>query len=124
MANLFTIDTSFKITKRLEDEIERVIDEGISLVPYKSGRMADSIYWEFDEYSVDFMIDESLCDYWSYVDEKTGWVGEFQDFLEDGISGLTPDTNTDKGFKFDMKDYLKELLKGFDNLVKKNNKKK
>lgn len=114
MVELFSLDIPVRITPRIEDEIDRIVDEDIvDIVPYKTGRLQDSIDWSISDETLYVELDNNLCDYWQYVDEKTSWISDLKDEIETNIQALTPKSGTTTDIRWDFSSILNTILKGF-----------
>ena len=116
MVEVFSIPIPVKITSRIEDEIDRIVDEAIvDTCPYRqrTGRLQDSISWDIDGNYLVLSQDDALCDYFFYCDEKTGFIDDLEDAITSGINALTPTTDTDTGIKWSFTKMINDILSKF-----------
>lgn len=114
MKEVFSIPIPVKITPKIEDEIDRLVDEAIvDICPYKTGRLQDSISWDIDGNELVLSQDDALCDYFFYCDEKTGFIDDLEDAITSGINALTPTTDTDTGIKWSFTKMINDILSKF-----------
>ena len=114
MVEVFSIPIPVKITSRIEDEIDRIVDEAIvDTCPYRTGRLQDSIEWDIDGNELVLSQDDNLCDYFFYCDDKTGFIDDLEDAITTGINALTPDTDTYTGFTYSFTNIIKDIMSRF-----------
>ena len=116
MKEVFSIPIPIKVTPKIEDEIDRIVDEAIvDTCPYRqrTGRLQDSISWDIDGNELVLSQDDALCDYFFYCDEKTGFIDDLEDAITSGINALTPTTDTDTGIKWSFTKMINDILSKF-----------